>query len=250
MGDNRAMSSSTMVPVGQPLHGASFGQAIARFFRGYVQFSGRASRSEFWWSALFTTLVSLVAQIPFWIVWAIFMTRVVAGAASTNSEPEAFMAMSNLSGLVGMMLLVVGLLVLVSLALTLPSFAVMWRRLQDANFHGAFSLLSLVGLGILPLVLCFFESNPAGARFDPGFSAQVGPVSGQPYPYGPDVAQAYGQQQAQPYGQPPYGQQPYAQPNGQSQAQPYGQQQTQPYGQSPYGQPSDDRPYSQGYPQA
>lgn len=256
MGDNEHMSSSTTVPVGQPLHGASFGQAVARFFRGYVQFSGRASRSEFWWAMLFTSLVSLGVQIPFWIVWAIFMTRVVGSAAASNTDPANFSGMpQEVAGLMGGLLLMVGLLVLVSLAITLPSIAVMWRRLQDANFHGAFALLSLVGFGIVPLILCFFESNPAGIRFDPGFAGQGGAAYGQLQRYGQPFAQPYGepaQPYGQPYGQPGqlYGQQPY----GQTSEQPYGalgygQPHEQPYSQQGDEQPNGDRPYSQGYPQ-
>ncbi|SKV78147.1 Predicted membrane protein [Mycobacteroides abscessus subsp. massiliense] len=38
-----------------PLYGATFGQAITRFFRSYARFSGRASRSEYWWVMLAQT---------------------------------------------------------------------------------------------------------------------------------------------------------------------------------------------------
>lgn len=212
------VSISTTVPVGQPLHGASFGQAIKRFFKGYVVFSGRASRHEFWWAMLFTFLVSLVIQIPFWIVWAMFMVRTVS-----ITESSAASAAPGIFGLGGAMLLLIGLVVLLALGLLLPTYAVMWRRLQDANFHGAFALLSIVGFGIVPLVMCALPSNPAGAQFDPAYRAQM--------------ATAYGYQQppAQAYGQPPqaYGQQPQA----------YGQQPPQVYGQQP------QQPYSQGYEQ-
>jgi uncharacterized membrane protein YhaH (DUF805 family) len=37
----------------------SFGQAISTAFRKFAEFEGRATRSEFWWFALFATLVSL-----------------------------------------------------------------------------------------------------------------------------------------------------------------------------------------------
>ncbi|SMX99480.1 Protein of unknown function (DUF805) [Brevibacterium aurantiacum] len=46
-----------------PLYGASFGQAVKRFFKKYTHFSGRASRSEFWWMALFAFLVQLIPMI-------------------------------------------------------------------------------------------------------------------------------------------------------------------------------------------
>lgn len=36
----------------------TFGQSIQTVFRKYAEFSGRASRSEFWWFTLFSALVS------------------------------------------------------------------------------------------------------------------------------------------------------------------------------------------------
>lgn len=37
----------------------TFGQAISTVFGKYAEFEGRARRSEFWWFALFSVLVSL-----------------------------------------------------------------------------------------------------------------------------------------------------------------------------------------------
>ncbi|WP_170165526.1 DUF805 domain-containing protein [Agrococcus jenensis] len=168
------MSTSSVVPIGQPLPGASFRQAVGRFFRGYVTFSGRASLSEFWWAMLFTFLVSLVVQIPFWVVWAAFMVQVIAAASSTGSGIETSVDPATLA-LSGGMLATIGIMLIVSLALALPTYAAMWRRLQDASFHGAFALLSLIGVGIVPLVMSVFPSNPAGIRFDPAYRAQMAP---------------------------------------------------------------------------
>ena len=39
----------------------TFGESISTCFKKYVTFDGCASRSEFWWFALFTFLVSIVA---------------------------------------------------------------------------------------------------------------------------------------------------------------------------------------------
>ena len=41
----------------------SFGGAIKLFFTNYVNFSGRSTRSEFWWAYLFNGLVSLVTLL-------------------------------------------------------------------------------------------------------------------------------------------------------------------------------------------
>ena len=50
--------NSGQVPLDAPLRGASFGQAFARFFKKYVIFHGRASRSEFWWWFLANFVIS------------------------------------------------------------------------------------------------------------------------------------------------------------------------------------------------
>jgi uncharacterized membrane protein YhaH (DUF805 family) len=41
----------------------TFGESISVCFKKYVGFDGRAARSEFWWFALFTFLVSLAVGI-------------------------------------------------------------------------------------------------------------------------------------------------------------------------------------------
>ena len=51
-------ANSGQVPLDAPLRGASFGQAFARFFKKYVIFHGRASRSEFWWWFLANWVIS------------------------------------------------------------------------------------------------------------------------------------------------------------------------------------------------
>jgi uncharacterized membrane protein YhaH (DUF805 family) len=47
---------------GQPV---GFGGAVGSYFSNYVNFSGRASRSEFWYSLLFAVIVSLVLLLIF-----------------------------------------------------------------------------------------------------------------------------------------------------------------------------------------
>lgn len=45
------------VPLDQPLYGATFGEAIGRFWTKYATFDGRASRSEYWFAYLFFILL-------------------------------------------------------------------------------------------------------------------------------------------------------------------------------------------------
>ncbi|MDQ0577416.1 hypothetical protein QFZ29_003639 [Agromyces albus] len=65
---HRRSSMSTAVtadgiPLSAPLYGASLGQAVSRFFRKYATFTGRASRSEYWWWALVGGVVSTVLYV-------------------------------------------------------------------------------------------------------------------------------------------------------------------------------------------
>jgi uncharacterized membrane protein YhaH (DUF805 family) len=150
-------SGNFPVPLDQPLYNASFGQAIKRFFTKYATFSGRASRSEYWWAVLFNTLVYIFASIILGI--AIFST----GDRPVDSEdwrPSA---------------LTVTLMVLFAvygLAVLIPSIAVSVRRLHDANYSGWFYLLSLIpGVGgLILLIFMLLPSHPQGARFDAGAS--------------------------------------------------------------------------------
>ena len=43
----------------------SFGQAVSTCLSKYVDFTGRARRSEFWWFVLFQVLVGIVALTVF-----------------------------------------------------------------------------------------------------------------------------------------------------------------------------------------
>ena len=136
-----------------PLYGATFGQAISRFFKKYATFSGRASRSEYWWVQLFLGLVGIVGFVLFAVVGGI-------GAAQASGSGDAT-GLVVISGIVGVVLLIFGLAVLV------PSIAIAWRRLHDANFAGPFWFLTFTYIGgLVVLVFTILPSNALGQRFD------------------------------------------------------------------------------------
>ncbi len=83
-----------------------FHEAIQSGFRNYVNFSGRAPRSEYWYWALFVLLVNLAAQL---------LDALILGGGFLE--------------------------VIVSLALLLPSLAVAARRLHDLNQSGWWLLI-------------------------------------------------------------------------------------------------------------
>lgn len=142
-----------------PLYGASSGEAVKRFFRSYATFSGRASRSEYWWSALFTGLVQIIPIAP-------ILIGANGAVGSTASDPYAAAAPSVPS----MAILVTGIIlsILLFLAMVIPYLAVTWRRLHDANFAGPFYFLTLVpNVGtVILFVLLIMPSKPEGQRFD------------------------------------------------------------------------------------
>ena len=99
----------------------NFGQAIASGFQNYVNFSGRAPRSEFWFWTLFVILVSIATSA----VDIILFPGSAVGPLNT----------------------------LTSLALFLPGLAVSIRRLHDLDRTGWWLLLVFTGIGIILLLI-------------------------------------------------------------------------------------------------
>ncbi|MGR4009348.1 DUF805 domain-containing protein [Leucobacter sp. 1207-22] len=154
----------------RPLYGASFGDAVRRFFKNYVNFSGRASRSEYWYAQLFLFLVGLIPAILMFIGFA------GIAAAAFGSEYGNNAAVVAGGGTV-VLAVIGGILVgLFTLATIIPSIAIGWRRLHDANLPGTLWLLNLASMipvvnyvgwlaSIAYLVLTIFPSKPEGRRF-------------------------------------------------------------------------------------
>lgn len=183
------------LPLAFPAYGIGFVPAIKRAFAKFVVFSGRASRSEYWWFALFNFLGLMV----------FFGLGLGLGL---GTSPDG----GNTPGAAGVVFLVLG--GLFYLAVLLPGIALGVRRLHDANFSGWMLLLGLIPSvgGVAILVLTVLPSNPAGVRFDEGAAGGAAP----PDPY---AAQGYGAS----YPPAPYGANPY-------EANPY---EAAPYGTSP-----------------
>ena len=153
----------------RPLYGASFGQAVKRFFKNYANFKGRASRSEYWFAQLFVFLLQVIPGILYFIG----VGSVAATAATSMSVDEygqvtaAPGAEAAAGGGIAMMAIGGILMVIIGLAVLVPSLAIAWRRLHDANFAGPFWFLSLTSIGsIVVLVFTIMPPKPEGRRFD------------------------------------------------------------------------------------
>lgn len=139
-------ASSAEPPLWAPYYGAPFKAAVRRFWKKYATFSGRASRSEYWW----WTLVS---------VGVTFLINILGGGGTVDPAtglPEGGSAFGTV-------------LAFLWLAATIvPSIALIIRRLHDVNMSGWLILIGLVPfLGALVLlVFMILPPSPAGQRYD------------------------------------------------------------------------------------
>lgn len=118
----------------------NFVEAVKSGFRNYVNFSGRAIRSEYWYWTLFTIVVV-----------------VVFGVTDEILYPGASMGAFSIVNL------------LVCLALILPGIAVSVRRLHDLDSSGWWFLMGLIPLiGHILLIYWYCLRGTVGAnRFGP-----------------------------------------------------------------------------------
>ncbi|AWH52256.1 DUF805 domain-containing protein [Stenotrophomonas sp. ESTM1D_MKCIP4_1] len=106
----------------------------------YAQFSGRASRSEFWWFQLFILIVSIPS----------YVLGFIAGYADSQA-----LALAS-----------TGLSVLIWLTIALPMLAATVRRLHDTDRSGWWLLLGVVPIvSLVLLVFLVLPSTPGGNRF-------------------------------------------------------------------------------------
>ncbi|BCW62017.1 DUF805 domain-containing protein [Paenarthrobacter sp. MSM-2-10-13] len=138
-------------PLWAPYYGAPIGAAVKRFFKKYTAFSGRASRSEYWWVALALGVVGFVLQL---------LTGILGAAGSTTTSSGTVPGPGAVVGII--------LISVFYLAVLIPSIALLVRRLHDGNFSGWLALLGLIPFvgGLAILVFALLPSNPAGQRFD------------------------------------------------------------------------------------
>ena len=103
----------------------SFASSIKICFSKYAVFSGRASRSEYWWFALFLFIAGIVTSI---------IDVMIMGYSSENFGP---------------------INAIFSVITFLPGLAVGARRLHDIDRSGWWQLLVFTIIGIILLVIWF-----------------------------------------------------------------------------------------------
>lgn len=135
----------------------SFATAVRTCLSKYVDFSGRARRSEYWYFFLFFMIVSFVAGFI-----------------------DGLLGMTTFAGF--------GILsIVVLLALLLPSLAVAVRRLHDTDRTGWWLLLGFIPFaGLVLLVFYCLDSKPGDNQYGPNPKDPhaAGAYPPPPAPYG------------------------------------------------------------------
>ena len=171
-------------PLDLPYPGAGPILAVNRFYQNYAKFSGRASRSEFWWVQLVFIAVYIV------LGGLAFVLGSLTGSRDATGEIEpgpAFVPFAIL-----LFILAIGSIV--------PNIAVTVRRLHDAGMPGLLYLIVLfpyLGSFVL-LILNVLPPKPEGAMYDRYRNAQPAPFAPQAPPAGEQYQQAPPVQSAPP----------------------------------------------------
>ena len=125
-----------------------FISAIKSGFSNYFNFSGRASRSEYWYWILFTVILG-------------FGLGIIEGALGIYLVAPQMTEFGESAG--------VGLLSSIAqLAVFIPSLALIWRRLHDVEKSGAWFFIIFTCVGVVPLIIWYVTKGTAGPnRFGP-----------------------------------------------------------------------------------
>lgn len=106
-------------------------QAYKNFFKGYADFTGRSTRSDFWWVWLMNSILFL----PLYIFW-------FQMALNDTEETDPILGVA-----------IISVYMILAIVLFTPSLAVKVRRLRDAGFHWAFIFLHFVPMGGIALLV-------------------------------------------------------------------------------------------------
>ena len=127
-----------------------FMEAVRRAFGNYCVFTGRASRSEYWWFSLLCTVVVLILGGP-------SMVKVIS-----NPGADSVTAIFTDGG----MSIALSIWTLITV---LPSLGLTFRRLHDSGKSGWWILINLVPFvgGIILFIFMLLPSQPMSNKYGP-----------------------------------------------------------------------------------
>lgn len=125
--------------------------------RRYADFSGRSRRMEYWMFALGVTILFLIVGFVFGGLISAF----AGSGVNADGSPRA--------GLLGGSLVGLGLIMILGLALIVPSIAVQVRRFHDQDRSGFMVLLNLIPYlgGLVVLVFMCLPGTTGENKYGP-----------------------------------------------------------------------------------
>jgi len=134
--------------VARPAQMMGFTNAVKNCIKNnYIGFSGRASRSEFWWFTLFGNLVPIVGYI---VVFG-YISVALGGEGATMTLDTLYTLLMLPS--------------LVSLPILLPGLSVSVRRMHDTGRSGWMLLIGIIPcIGIIFLLVWLIDAGNAHAN--------------------------------------------------------------------------------------
>ena len=106
-------------------------QAYKNFFKGYADFTGRSTRSDFWWVWLMNSILFLPLYIFYFQM-----------ALKDSRETDPILGVA-----------IISIYMILGIVFFTPSLAVKVRRLRDAGLHWAFIFLHFVPMGGIALLV-------------------------------------------------------------------------------------------------
>ena len=113
-------------------------EAYKKFWKGYVDFEGRSTRSDYWFAYLVNALIT----------WGLYIVVAVFGGIASATDSTVLAIFSLILGLI---------MFIYAVAAFLPGLAVTVRRLRDAGYNWPYifiSLIPFVGPIIFIVLLC------------------------------------------------------------------------------------------------
>ena len=207
-----APTATAAVPLNKPYYDCPFPEAFLRFWKKYVVFKGRASRSEFWWWMLASFAIQVVLTIlvdasndhlsflsSLWSL-AILVPSIALSVRRLHdiNKPGWWLAIFYGAVFAGAILMIVGG------GAALFGVLRVWGSPSDSGYYataaaGSLGILFIGAIiaaaaGIVYIVFMAMPSKPEGARFDDDAVAAPMPQGAYGAPYGapatPDFNQA------------------------------------------------------------
>lgn len=168
----------------KPLYGATFSQAVVRYFKRYARFSGYSSRSEYWWVYLFNIIVGSV----FAVLMSVSFLPMMYALSLAHETPDGALLFPD-GGVWSLMPLtiIVVVLAIYSLATLVPTIALTVRRIRDTGRDWPWIFVGFVPYigGLLVLLLCaqktdMSQHRPEWEDNSPGKPAEASHSDPQP----------------------------------------------------------------------